>query len=145
MFRLVDPSSQIIPSWKGFNIKIRDNSPITQSKVGYLDAINHPANDISTVYEMLQRCINIKNALNLLSVVCVLDQAMYAKVCEVKFKRKDEFKDVILFLGTFHTLMMLLGVAGKRYGLAGFRNVMIQGNVIAEGSMEGVVSGKMYN
>ena len=79
-----------------------------QSNVGYLDAINNPAIDIATVYEMMRRVNSIKDRLHLQSIVCVLDQAMYAKACEVKFKRKEEFSDVVLFLGTFHTLMMIL-------------------------------------
>ena len=145
LLRLINPTKQIIPSWTGFNIKVRDKVIVMQSNIGYLDSINSPATDIGTVYEMMKRAMGIKEHLNLDSVVCVLDQAMYAKACEVKFKKKDEFQDVLLFMGTFHTIMMLLGVAGTRFGDAGFRDVIIQSSVVAEGSIEGVLSGKMYN
>ena len=93
---------------------MRSNVPIRKSHVGYLDSINKPATDIATVYEMLKRADRIK--LKLPSIVIVLDQAMYAKACEVKFKRKEQFKDVVLFMGTFHTLMMILGIMGKIFG-----------------------------
>ena len=118
--RLVNPTDQIIPSWTGFNILLREDIAVVQSKVGYLDSINNPATEIGTVYVMLKRCDNIRRKLNLSSIVCVLDQAMYAKACEVKFKKKEEFLNVVLSLGTFHTLMMIVGVAGKRYSAAGF-------------------------
>ena len=145
MLRMVNPTSQYIPSWTGFNIQMRANVPIMQSNIGYLEPINNPATDIATVYEMMKRVYCIKDRLGLPSIVCVLDQAMYAKACEIKFKHKYEFKDVVLFLGTFHTLMMILGVAGKRFGDAGFKDVIIQSGIIEEGSIEGVLSGKMYN
>ena len=136
MLRMVSPTTQHIPSWTGFNIQLRAKVPVMQSNVGYLDAINNPATD---------RVNSIKDRLHLQSIVCVLDQAMYAKACEVKFKRKEEFSDVVLFLGIFHTLMMILGVIGKRFGDAGFKDAIIHSGVIEEGSIEGVLTGKMYN
>ena len=138
---MVSPTTHHIPSWTGFNIQMRAKVPVMQSNVGYLDAINNPA----TVYEMMRRVNSITDRLHLQSIVCVLDQAMYAKACEVKFKRKEEFSDVVLFLGTFHTLMMILGVIGKRFGDAGFKDVIIHSGVIEEGSIEGVLTGEMYN
>ena len=145
LLRFASPTSQHIPSWTGFFITVRSNVPIMESNVGYLDSINKPATDIATVYEMMKRADRIKDRLKLPSIVIVLDQAMYAKACEVKFKHKEQFKDIVLFMGTFHTLMMILGVAGKRFGDAGFKDVVIHSGIIEEGSIEGVLSGKMYN
>ena len=143
MLRMVSPTTHRIPSWTDFNIQMRAKVPVMQSNAGYLDAINNPAIDIATVYEMMRRVNSIKDRLHLQSIVCVVDQTMYAKACEVKFKRKEEFSDVVLFLGTFHTLMMILGVIGKRFDDAGFKDVIIR--VIEEGSIAGVLTGKMHN
>ena len=42
----------------------------------------------------------------------------------------------------FHLLMMLLGIIGCRFGDAGLREVAVESNVVAEGSLEKVFSGK---
>ena len=41
--------------------------------------------------------------------------------------------------------MMAFGIVGKRYGDAGLRDALIHGQVIAEGSVDSVLSGKMYS
>ena len=60
MLRLVKAMKQIIPSWTGFNINIRDEVIVVQSNVGYLESINKPTTDIATLYEMLNRALGIK-------------------------------------------------------------------------------------
>ena len=102
MLRMVSPTTQHMPSWTGFNIQMRAKVPVMQSNVGYLDAINNPATDIATVYEV--RVNRIKDRLHLQSIVFVLDQAMYAKACEVNFKRKEEFSDVV-FISWYYSYL----------------------------------------
>ena len=41
--------------------------------------------------------------------------------------------------------MMLLGRIGTRYGDAGLRELEVQSEVVAEGSIERVLEGKNYN
>ena len=48
-------------------------------------------------------------------------------------------------MGGFHLLMMLLGVIGTRFGDAGLRELAIESDVIADGSIEKVLNGKNYN
>ena len=104
---------QIIPSWAGFQISIRNNLAVVKTSVGYLDSIDAPATEISTVYHVLQRCLKIKDSLNIQCIICVFDQAIYCKAMEIKWKHPDQFKDCIIMLGIFHTIMMYLGIFGK--------------------------------
>ena len=55
------------------------------------------------------------------------------------------FENHVLMLGGFHLLMMLLGIMGTRYGDAGLRELAVQSEVVAEGSIERVLEGKNYN
>ena len=48
-------------------------------------------------------------------------------------------------LGTFHTIMMFMAIIYKRFKDAGLKDVMIQSGVLAEGSVDQALSGKMYN
>ena len=136
---------QHIPSWTGFRIAISNREPVKDTSIGYLDCIDAPATDLSTVYHILERCLQIKDALNLQTVVCVFDQAIYCKVMEIKWKQPERFQSCIVMLGIFHTIMMFLGIIGKRFGDAGLRDLLIQSGVLAEGSVDRALSGKQYN
>ena len=48
-------------------------------------------------------------------------------------------------LGMFHMLMMFLGIIRKRFKDAGLRDVLIQIQILAEGSVYNVLDGQMYN
>ena len=135
----------IVQGWTGFNIAVRNNVVIMESKISYLDAMDSPATDLKTAFEVLCRGMEIKDRLRLKAVVCVFDQAFYAKAVEVQWKNRDVFKDLVLMLGGFHLLMMHLGILGCRYGDAGLREIAVQSEVIAEGSVDKALEGKNYN
>ena len=120
---------QIIPSWTGFQISIRDNLTVVKTPVGYLDSIDAPATEISTVYHVLKRSLKIKDSLGLQSIVCVFDQAIYCKAMEIKWKRSEELKDCIIMLRIFHTIMMYLGIFGKLFGDGGLRDIKVKFSV----------------
>ena len=58
-------------------------------------------------------------------MVCVYDQAIFAKAIEIKFKEKEKFKSLVLMMGGFHTLMMFLGIIGIRFKDAGLQDILI--------------------
>ena len=118
------------------------------STVGNFETINVPTTEMSTVYEILKRSCRIKNKLNLRSVVCVFDQAIYAKACEIVWKKREMFKDVVLMPGNFHLLTVFLGLIGKRFGDAGLRDLCrlaVQSGVISERSIDKALDGHMHN
>ena len=108
--RFRQPIKQHIPSWTGFFIKIRQDIPIRPSSVGCLDCLDAPATEMSTVYHILERTLRIKSQLNVQSIVCVYDQAIYAKAYQIKCKEPERFKSIFLMMGTFHIIMTLLVV-----------------------------------
>ena len=48
-------------------------------------------------------------------------------------------------MGMIHVLMMFMHILSKRFSAAGLRDVLIQSGVIAEGSVDEALSGKMDN
>ena len=95
--------------------------------------------------EVLKRALMLKDHLKLSSIVCVFDQSIFAKAMEIKWKNSEKYKDCIIMLGTFHTIMMFMAIIYKRFKDAGLKDVMIQSGVLAEGSVDQALSGKMYN
>ena len=60
------------------------------------------------------------------------------------WKHRELFSKLIILLGGFQLLMMLFGVSGARFGEALIRELAIQSEVVAEGSIDRVMSGKHY-
>ena len=137
----------LVPIWTGFNITVRRNAVIVESNIAYLDTIDSPATDLKTAFEVLcrARASEIRDRLNLKAVARVFDQSFYAKAVEVFWKNRQLFKHLIIMMGGFHLIMMLLGVTGTRFGDAGLRELAIESDAIAEGSIERVLNGKNYN
>ena len=63
-----------------------------------------------------------------------MDQALYAKACEVTWKHKDLYAEVLLRLGTFHTIFNLRAIIGKRFQDTGLRYICTESGIIAEDS-----------
>ena len=114
-------------------------------EVAYLPTINAPATELSTVNEILRQSEDIRKRLYLDQIVVVLDQALYAKACEVAWKNRELYEKIILHLGTFHTICNLLSIIGKRFQDAGLSDVCIESGILAGGPVCGVMEGKVYN
>ena len=99
---------------------------------------------MSTVNEVLSQSINIMQSLDLKTIVCVFDQALFAKAAEVVWKHLDKFKDIILRLGVFPTICTLLSTIGKRFQDAGLKDLCVEPGVNADGSVAGVMEGCKY-
>ena len=113
--------------------------------MAYLPTINAPATELSTVNEILRQSEDVRKRLYLDQIVVVLDQALYAKACEVAWKNRELYEKIILRLGTFHTICNLLSIIGKRFQDAGLSDVCIESCILAGGSVCGVMEGKVYN
>ena len=50
----------------------------------------------------------------------------------------------MLMMGMFHMLMMFKHTLSKRFSAAALRDLVIQSGIIAEGSVDKALSGKMY-
>ena len=145
LVRLHTIENQTIPGWTGYNIKVRNEEQVSQDNIGYLQTIDAPASNMSTVFEVLSQSLKIKDSLRLNAIVVVFDQVIYAKAMEIKWKHSEHFKDIIVRMGAFHTICTLLGIIGKRFQNAGLRDLCVESQVIAEGSVSGVMEGRKYN
>ena len=73
-----------------------------------------------------------------------MNQTLNAKACEIAWK-EQRFSDILLRMETFHTICNMLSIAGKRFGDAGLRDILIESQMVAEGSVCGVLDGKQHN
>ena len=67
-----------VPGWTGFNTLLANDVP-TVSKISFLPIIDNPITEMSTINEVVQ----IADELELLPVLLVADEAVYAKIQQV--------------------------------------------------------------
>ena len=67
-----------------------------------------------TVFEILNQSERIWKELLLAVIVVVMDQALFAKAAEIAWKQKELFPNILLRMGTFHTICNALSILGKR-------------------------------
>ena len=85
------------------------------------------------------------DVLNLDAIVCISDQVIYTKACEIKWKEPLKSQRCILMMGIFHLHMVFMSILNKRFGYAGLRDALVQSSIVAEGSVDSVLHGKSYN
>ena len=70
--RQLDTETQKISTWTGFNIQTHRNV-----------TINAPATQLSTVHEVLEETLWMREKLDLQSILVIFDQAMYSKAMAI--------------------------------------------------------------
>ena len=124
-----EQDDQVISGWTGFNILTRNKVIVTQDN---LPTINAPATQMSTVHEVLNQSLTIMHSLHLRKIICIFDQALYAKAAEIIWKHPEKFQNTIIIrLGAFHTICTLLATIGKHFQDAGLRDLLIESGVLS--------------
>lgn len=135
----------VLPSWTGFNQLLSQTEVPQKSVVGYLPVIDGSPTEMNTVLTILQRSVEIADKLNLETVVLVMDQAIYSKAQMIRWGNAQFMERLVIRLGAFHTAMSFLACLGKRFRDAGLQDILIESEIVATGSVNGVLTGKHYN
>ena len=93
----------------------------------------------------MSRTLTIVEALHLEAIVCVFNQAIYSKPCEIKWREPEKFKRCMLMMGIFHLLMVDMSILNNRFANVGLRDTLVQSSIIAESSVAVSLCGKSYN
>ena len=140
----VPDSSRLLPGWTGYNQMLVNSIP-PKATVAYLPVIDASPTEMNAVNTLLHRSIDIADSLKLDSVVVVVDQTIYAKAQSVRWQTPIFQKRIVLRLGAFHTAMTILACIGTRFRDAGLEDILIESEVLAGGSVNGVMTGRQYN
>ena len=145
VFTLVEDQRQVIPAWTSFNILLQMNEVPQKSCIGYCPVIEASPTELPTVYTLLKRSLQMGDQLNQSDVIVVLDQAIYAKALEVIWQNQEQFRRMVVRMGSFHIMCAFMAAIGKRFGDAGLADILIESGVVGSGSVAGVLEGKHYN
>ena len=144
LFEFADVTQQV-PGWSGFNALILQEEQFTVCNVAYLPTIDQSPTELSTVYKLLNNSKAIVEKLMLKYAVITFDQAVYAKALEILFHNPIELNNILTRMGAFHIFCTLLAVIGKRFVDDDLRDIFIESNIVASGSVDGVLDGGHYN
>ena len=96
-----------------------------QSKVGYLPVIDALPTEFSTVKEILKHSEEIGDKLNLKYICLVFDEAIYAKVQQIRWKKERYISRFVVRLGEFHMAMSFCGPILKLFKDAGLQVLLV--------------------
>ena len=120
-----------------------------------MPVINQPG-DLATVYTILKNATDTVDFLvyetgfleiDRPSVAIIVDQAVYAmavKLCNHP-RIKGSLDRNVLHMRGFHVSMIFIVVIGHRYASAGLRDVLMEADMLACGSVDQVLNGRHYN
>ena len=90
-------------------------SRLKQCKVGYMPVIDALPTELATVKEILKRSEEIADKLNLRHFFLVFDEAIFAKVQQIRCKKERYLSRFIVWLGDFHMTMAYCGAISKLF------------------------------
>lgn len=141
-------SNATIPGWTGFHCKLFPQLEVAKSAIHYMPMIEASPTEMATVQTILVRSLEQVQKLQLDHIVVVFDQAIYAKAQQIRWKdhtNEDMKTKLVVRLGEFHTSMSFLNIIGKRFGDGGLKDILIESEIVASGSINSVLNGHHYN
>lgn len=136
---------QSVPGWTAFNVLCHKSNVPERSTIAYCPVVNASPTDMSTVLAIVQKCQARCAAAGLPFCIIVTDQAIYAKAMEVILHRREEFSNVVLRLGAFHTASTLISIIGKRFKDAGLFDILVESGVGGTAAVTAALNGRQYN
>ena len=114
-------NEEVIPGWTRFNTMLYNHEIPNVSRVGYLPVIDATPTEYSTINTILIRSKEIADKLELKYAVLVFDEAVYAKVQQVRWKEEAFINRFVVRLGEFHTIMTYLSAMSKIFEDGGLK------------------------
>ena len=119
------------------------NVKITKSD--FTPIIPHPATDFSTIYTCMKNYQDILNQRNVPYGPLWCDVGVYRIAKEIKLLRPDEFRNIFLGMGGFHTEKIVLACLGKYLEKSGIEKVFEITETFGPDTVKSVLNGGHYN
>ena len=107
--------------------------------------IQHPVMDNSTVLKLLQISQEATRECGQQYTIVTFDLAVAKKAYAITWQMHNQFNDVIVHLGVFHTIGAYLAALGKMLWGSGLAEVIIESGICAGGSLDQVMNGRHHN
>ena len=133
-----------MPMHQGFNTKFfKDNLP--QHKIVYMDPIFEPITNNAAVKRTLEIAVKGAEEVGQQFTIVTYDLAAALKAYAIQALDAPRFDNVLILLGNFHLEMAFYGAMGTFISESGITSILIETEVLAQGSLMGFLKGKFYN
>lgn len=135
---------QTVPALGGF-ISVTGKKPEKKSTIDYYFPINEPITEYSTVSELLKQSSEATSEVGQKYVITTFDLGVVMKAMPLIWKWPDHYKDHIVLIGQFHTVMNYIGMLCNHKMLgSGYAEILIEAELVTSGCLKGALSGKAY-
>lgn len=133
-----------MPMWRGWNSKITKD-PLPKQIVGYMENINLSPTRLDVVQETLKRSQQVAKECNETYAIVHYDLAIAKQALKIQDKEAPKFDNVFICFGPFHINMTYFACLGYLITSSGGPEILCNSGVLAQGSLNGFISGKHYN
>ncbi|KAJ3603232.1 hypothetical protein NHX12_030974 [Muraenolepis orangiensis] len=116
---------------------------LVESKAYFHTSYNQPPNK-SVVNDVMDKLSTIIATKRMPFAFLVGDHPVYVLITLLKAENPNKYRDIVPFLGPFHTQCVRMSAIYKRYKGSELGDVLVAGGVIAEGSVDRALKGKHY-
>lgn len=130
--------------WTGFNCRLLEDNSLKQ-KVSYLTPINSSPTNIAVVVNTMEQAQTIGKECNQSYVQVTYDLAITKIALKIQAVEKPRFDNLFIHVGSFHLMMAFFKSLGTFINESRLSHMMIESNIIASGSVNGIIEGKHFN
>lgn len=134
-----------IPMWTGFNCWFYSEDIFPKQRICYLPQINQSPTSNAVVLETMDMATRIGEECGQRYMAVTYDLAIARNAYAIQAVEAPRFDRLFILLGPFHIEMSLLKVIGKYIEDSGVPYVLMETGIIAQGSVNGLLSGKSYS
>lgn len=133
-----------LPLYAGYmSQQIED--PLPLQRICYMDPISKSPTNNDVVKETMIRTINVAKETGQDYAVATYDLAIALKAYSIQAIEAPLFDKLLIMLGNFHTELAFYGAVGTLINESGVEFILVEADILAEGSMMGFMKGKFYN
>ena len=136
-------SSQTMPTWSGVLISLISDD-IPGKIVGFLPVIPHPVTDYKTGYSALRNFQSILSQLEQDHMPITCDEGVYHIAREIMLDHPEEFKNLVLCMGSFHMMKKVLACFGKYLNGSGARQIWTETGIYGVNVVKSIIAGTNY-
>ncbi|XP_076672225.1 uncharacterized protein LOC143371161 [Andrena cerasifolii] len=132
------------PMWVGFNSLIYDDKS-TKQNISYLTAINVSPTNTHVVIETMVQSQKVAQECGESYMQITYDLAIAKTALQIQSTEKPRFDNLFIHIGAFHIMMAYFKAIGKFIDNCGLSNIMVDTEMLASGSVNGLITGKHFN
>ncbi|CAH1173831.1 unnamed protein product [Phaedon cochleariae] len=132
------------PMWVGFNSLIYKDTAPTQ-KLCYLTTINASPTDKSVVLETMKQSQQVARECGEKYMQVTYDLAITKIALQIQCTEKPRYDNLFIHVGSIHIMMSYFKAVGKFIDNCGVTTVMVNAQMLANGSVNSFITGKHFN